>query len=144
MNTFLKKWFAGLAAVTFIAAASNAQDAQDERPNSRSADRGNPTDAEAYDRIANSPATIGDEVDQQQWYNPADWGDHNPVYNYMTDEFYNERTGQVGYHDYRSRSWNYPGSAWEDNDYWDDDWNNDLEIGDREGLLDWNDEEWWE
>jgi hypothetical protein len=142
MNIILKKWFTGLAAATFMAGTLSAQDAR-ETPN-RSADRANPTDAELYDGIANSPTTIGDEVDQQQWYNPADWADHNPAYNYMTDEFYNERTGQVGYRDYLSGSWNYPGSAWEDNDYWDDDWNNDLEIGDREGSLDWNDDEWWE
>lgn len=85
------------------------------------------------------------------WYNPGDWLDENPRYNfsasshnYYTDEFYNERTGQVGFHDYRSGAWNYPGSAWDDQDNWDDDWNDDWAMDNWSGDFDWSDPEWWE
>ena len=132
MKTFFAKWFATIAALALLLSV-RAQDGN--RPGA---------DANFYDPVANPRTSIGDEVDQQQWYNPADWWDRPPAYNYYTDEFYNERTGQVGYHDYRSRSWNYPGSAWDDEGYWDDDWNDDLELDDWTGDFDWNDDEWWE
>lgn len=75
---------------------------------------------DTYDYDYGGDYSIGDDIDQQQWWNPADWFDERPAYNLFSDDYYDGYGyGDVGYD-----------TDWTDNDWGYDYWNNDWDGGD--------------